>query len=275
MAPEKKRSLLLIVAVVLLAVGILAVARHLMSDRDQIPVSEAKVEDPLRNTPQASQDFTPPRAPVAPLSDEAILSSVSSGTVTIRWEHSPGATATTPYKSVPPPSDHDVATNAEFTLVDGRLPAGYLNPLPCLHDGLMPSNSDQREANFRLAMGSGEGRVKVDLHKPIRIFQINSYSWHNATRGPQLYRVYGSNGSAAGFDPAPRAGVDPATCGWIKIADVDTRPASGPAGGRYAVSISDSSATLGTYRFLLFCMLPTDPTDGGSQTFYSEIDVVE
>jgi hypothetical protein len=32
---------------------------------------------------------------------------------------------------------------------------------------------------------------------------------------------------------------------------------------------------LGTYRFLLFCMLPTDPTDGGSQTFYSEIDVVE
>lgn len=271
MPPERTKLLVRIGVIVLLAAGVLAIAWHVTSDRAQIPVGKTKVIDAAQQTNR----FPPPRAPVAPPSDESILSSVTHGSVTIRWEHAPGATATTPYKEVPPPSDHDAATNAEFTLVDGRLPSGYANPLPLLHDGLMPPNADERNANFRFAIGSGEGRVKIDLHKAIRIAQINSYSWHTDIRGPQVYSVYGSNGSEPGYNPRPLVGTDPTTCGWKKIADVDTRPASGYVGGRYAVSISDSSGSLGTYQYLLFCMQPATRLQGMGHTFYSEIDVVE
>ena len=275
MSPQRTRSLLLVAVLVLLGAGVLAIGWHFTSNRDEIPageVKDVKVNEPIQ---QQTNGFPPPRAPVAPESDELIFSSVSSGTVTVRWEHAPGAKTTTPYRQVPPPSDHDAATNADFTLVDGQVPPGYANPLPLLHDGLMPPNADERTANFRLAIGSGEGRVKIDLHKPIRIREINSYSWHTDIRGPQVHTVYGSNGSEADFNPTPKNDIDPATCGWKKIADVDTRPASGFVGGRYAVSISDSSGSLGTYRYLLFCMQPASKLDGMGHTFYSEIDVVE
>ena len=271
MSPERTKLFVRIAVVILLAAGVIAIAWHLMPDRVQVPAGETKVIDAA---PQTTR-FPPPRAPVAPQSDESILSSVTRGSVTVRWEHAPGATATTPYKEVPPPSDRDAATNADFTLVDGRLPPGYANPLPLLHDGLMPPNADERTANFRLAIGSGEGRVKIDLHRPIRIAQINSYSWHTDIRGPQVYSVYGSSGSEPGYNPRPLVGIDPATCGWKKIADVDTRPAVGYVGGRYAVSISDSSGLLGTYQYLLFCIQPATKLEGMGHTFYSEIDVVE
>jgi hypothetical protein len=58
------------------------------------------------------------------------------------------------------------------------------------------------------------------------------------------------------------------------VANVDTRPASGPDGGQYGVSISDSSGSLGQFRYLLFDMARTEDRDPFGNTFYSEIDVV-
>src|SRR5579864_5219770 len=67
----------------------------------------------------------------------------------------------------------------------------------------------------------------------------------------------------------------PATCGWKLIATVDTRPKHGDSGGQYGVSISDSSGTLGKFRYLLFDSIPSEDDDPWGSTFFSEINVVE
>jgi len=56
---------------------------------------------------------------------------------------------------------------------------------------------------------------------------------------------------------------------------IDTRPSKGEMGGQYGVSISDSSGTLGHYRYLLFVMACTESDDDFGNTFYSEIDVID
>jgi hypothetical protein len=72
-------------------------------------------------------------------------------------------------------------------------------------------------------------------------------------------------------------GTDPATCGWTKVAAVDTRARDGTApGGRDAVSIADpKGAALGSWRHLLFELFVTETDDIWGHTFYGEIDVVE
>jgi hypothetical protein len=202
--------------------------------------------------------------------------SAPSDNLIIRVDHlTPDQASTSaPYKTVPPPSADDAATTANISVVDGTLPAGP-DPVHCLNDGQMPTSQDERDQNFRFAMGTLEGRVRFDLGHVVPISEINSYSWHSDTRAPQLYRVFGSNGDAASFDLAPKIGIDPASCGWTIIADVDTRPQSGPVGGRYAVNLSNSSGLLGSYRYLLFVMFATETDDDSGHTFYSEIDVIQ
>jgi hypothetical protein len=58
------------------------------------------------------------------------------------------------------------------------------------------------------------------------------------------------------------------------LAFVDTRPKSGDAGGQYAVSLTDTTGSLGRYRYLLFDVFETESEDAWGNTFYSEIDVV-
>jgi hypothetical protein len=138
----------------------------------------------------------------------------------------------------------------------------------------MPVDDDSPTENFRFAIGTLEGRVRFDLGSVIPIAALRSYSWHANTRAPQLYRAYGADGTAPGFEPSPKFGTDPRKCGWTLIANVDTRPASGPPGGKHAVDISHRSGLLGQYRYLLFEMFPTETDDGNGNTFYSEIDVI-
>ncbi|HEX4793843.1 MAG TPA: hypothetical protein VH370_08635 [Humisphaera sp.] len=242
--------------------------------RDRDVIAAKDVVDASRADLQSAAS-APSEPATTDNSPQTLVSQAKTGTVNVRWEHLTGAITSSPYTSVPPPSDSDAATAATFSVVDGLLPLGRPNPVHCLNDGKMPASSDDPDANFRFRIGTAEGRVSVAFDKPIRISQINSYSWHVGTRAPQLYSVYGSIGEAAGFDPAPKLGIDPGGCGWTKIADVDTRSSDQKPGGRYGVSITDDSGTLGTYRYLLLRIFPTDPKDGGSQTFYSEIDVIQ
>ena len=72
--------------------------------------------------------------------------------------------------------------------------------------------------------------------------QVNTYSWHPDTRGPQVYTLYAADGAGKDFDPSRSGGKDPASCGWKKLAKVDTRPAQGDGGGQYGVSVSDPAA---------------------------------
>ncbi len=176
------------------------------------------------------------------------------------------------FKNIPGPVRGDAASKLKFTIVDGRSDPNGSN-IRKLTDGMLPEEEDDPGANFFFEAGTDGGRLQLDLGSIIDIKQVNSYSWHTATRAPQVYTLYAADGAADGFNPAPKRGTDPATCGWKRLANVDTRPKTGRPGGQYGVSIADSAGSLGKYRYLLFDVSPTEDRDQFGNTFYSEIDV--
>ena len=114
----------------------------------------------------------------------------------------------------------------------------------------------------------------MDLGKATVVRQVNTYSWHVGDRGPQVYRLYASDGSDKGFNAKGAQGVAMEKVGWKPIASVDTRPKKGKGGGQYAASISDSTGgALGTFRYLLFDVSRTESLNPFGNTFFSEIDV--
>lgn len=177
------------------------------------------------------------------------------------------------FKTVPSPAKDDAAANAKLTLIDGEIDAGSAE-LSALTDGRLPTDEDEPGANLFFAAGSSGGRFRIDLGRPIEIAQVNSYSWHPNTRGPQLYKLYAAGDSETNLDLDPKRGIDPATRGWKFIATVSTLPQQGEDGGQYGVSVTDSSGSLGNYRYLLFDCYVTELYDNWGNTFYSEIDVI-
>jgi hypothetical protein len=197
------------------------------------------------------------------------------GVISVICGFNPNGSATREFKfkNVPSPVANDAAASAKLTLVDGDLDAGSAE-LSALIDGRLPSDEDEPGANVFFNAGSSGGLFRMDLGKPIDIAQINSYSWHPNSRGPQLYKLYAAEGSEPQLDLAPKRGTDPVTRGWKFIATVSTLPEKGEDGGQYGVSVSDSSGSLGKYRYLLFDCYVTELYDNWGNTFYSEIDVV-
>ncbi len=173
---------------------------------------------------------------------------------------------------VPLPSRGDVAEKAAFSIVDGRRDRNG-GDVGKLNDGKMPTEEDQPGESFFFAAGTGGGRLSIDLGAAVDIKQVNSYSWHPNTRGPQVYKLYGGN-AGDGFNQRPGGGTDPQSCGWKLIAEVDTRPRQGAGGGQYGVSVSDSGGVIGKYQYLLLDISATEQTDAFGNTFFSEIDVI-
>ena len=178
------------------------------------------------------------------------------------------------FPHVPAPLRGDAAAKATFTLLDGQRD-GNGGGLDKLHDGALPTDGDQPGSNFFFRAGTDGGRILVDLGSAIDLRQINTYSWHPGTRGPQVYRVYSSDGKVGDFISEPKRPSDPTRRGWKLLAGVDTRPKDGPPGGQYGVSIGDPSGTLGSARYLLFDIARTEDADGFGNTFYSEIDILD
>ena len=137
-------------------------------------------------------------------------------------------------------------------------------------DGRLPSDEDEPGSNVYFRAGTSGGRFRMDFTTSIDIAQVNTYSWHPNSRGPQLYKLYAADGSDQKFNPDPKRGVDPASCGWKLIALVSTLPEKGDDGGQYAASVSN----VGKYRYLLFDCYVTELYDNWGNTFYSEIDVI-
>jgi len=205
----------------------------------------------------------------------ACLALAASAQIRITIDHNTGAAATSEFKfpRVPSPARDDAASQAKLTLVDGQLDSNGAN-LTALIDGMLPTSEDEPGANVFFNARSFGGRFRIDFGSAIEIAQVNSYSWHPSARGPQLYKLYASEGSEAGLNLSPKRGVDPATCGWKFVATVSTIPQRGDDGGQYGVSITDQSGSLGKYRYLLFDCWVTEAADDFGNTFYSEIDVV-
>jgi len=203
-----------------------------------------------------------------------VLTGQSQTKITI--DHNTGASisAEFKFKSVPSPARDDAATKARVLIVDGEADVNSAG-VNALTDGILPASDDQPRRNFFIAPGSGGARILMDLGHLIEIAQINSYSWHPGSRGPQVYRVWASDGSAPNFNEGPRANVDPRTCGWQVLATVDTRSNDeAKDGGQWGVSITGTGSSLGRFRYLLFDCYVTEVADDFGNTFYSEIDVI-
>lgn len=184
------------------------------------------------------------------------------------------ASAAFKFKHVPPPSSNDAATDAQVSIIDGHRDKNSAE-LSKLTDGKAPDDSDQPSENVFFDEQTDGGRILFDLGSAIAIKQINTYSWHAADRGPQVYAVYGADGRAKNFDARPKSGIDPEKSGWKKIATIDTRPKDQlDAGGQYGVGISASDGAIGSFRYLLFDIHSTEDADDFGNTFFSEIDVI-
>jgi hypothetical protein len=185
------------------------------------------------------------------------------------------STAEFKFKTVPSPAKNDAAAKAKISIVEGEKDSNGADT-EALNDGKLPTEEDQPEQNFFFNAGTEGGRLALDLGSVINVKQVNTYSWHPNTRGPQVYKLYAADGAGKDFSATPKKGTDPEKAGWKLIATVDTRPKGGAeGGGQYGVSIADAGGALGKYRYLLFDMSRTEADDEFGNTFYSEIDVVE
>lgn len=173
------------------------------------------------------------------------------------------------FKKIASPVKDDLAANAKLSLIDGELDQGGAN-LAALTDGRLPRDEDEPAANVFFRAGSSGGRFRMDFGAPIDIAQVNTYSWHPNTRGPQLYKLYAADGSETNLNLDPKRGVDPAASGWKLIALVSTLSDQGVEGGQYAASVNG----VGKHRYLLFDCYVTELHDNWGNTFYSEIDVI-
>ena len=197
----------------------------------------------------------------------------SEAKVTTKRVEAARATPAFAIPEAPAPSRDDLAAHAVYSLIDGqRDPNG--GDLDKLSDGALPKSADDPAGNFFFAAGSDGGRLLVDLGAAADIRQINTYSWHRGSRGPQVYKVYASDGQGTDFVAKPQRPADPAKAGWQLVASVDTR-AEGANGGQFAVSIADPAAALGHFRYLLFDVNRTEDRDTFGNTFFSEIDVLD
>lgn len=205
----------------------------------------------------------------------AMPSAACLGEVKVVSERIEGDLATVLYgfRKVPAPVKGDAGEKAVFTLVDGQ---GDLNGggLSKLNDGRLPQAEDQPSESFFFRAGSAGGRILADLGAVMPVRQVNTYSWHAGSRGPQVFRLFVSAGDGAGFVREPGRGTDPESCGWKPVASVDTRVGEDQAGGQHGVSIRDSVGSLGDCRYLLFDVARTEGEDPFGNTFYGEIDVI-
>lgn len=177
------------------------------------------------------------------------------------------------FANVPSPSRGDAVEDADIFIVDGTRDrnggdAGKLN------DGKTPIYADHPAENFFFAAGTDGGRLMIDLGAVIEVVEVNTYSWHPSTRGPQVYTLYASSGESDDFNSRPKRGISPESCGWTRIARVDTRSDESEDGGQYGVNTKDSNGIIGEYRYLLFDINRTESRDPFGNTFFSEIDVI-
>ena len=193
--------------------------------------------------------------------------------VKVTVDYNASGTGDFKFKNVPSPSKDDAGSKAKSVLVVGELDPNGAD-FSALTDGVLPTLEDQPAANLFFNAGGSGGRFRMDLGSVIEIAQINTYSWHPDTRGPQVYLLYASDGTDPKFNAEPKGNTDPTTAGWKLVATVDTRAKQGQSGGQYGVSISDSTGALGKYRYLLFDIVATEMEDDWGNTFYSEVDVM-
>lgn len=195
------------------------------------------------------------------------------GEVCVVAERNDPGTATGAFRfaKVPAPARNDAAAEARFSIVRGGRDRNGAGP-SALHDGLVPDAPDAPRDNFFFQPGD-DGRLLVDLGRAVSIREVNTYSWHPYSRGPQVYTLYAADTNGPHLDLA--RDESPEARGWVRLAAVDTRADGKAVGGQYGVSVSSSDGALGSFRYLLFDCSRTETETPFGNTFYSEIDVLD
>jgi hypothetical protein len=202
----------------------------------------------------------------------AMSMQASHAEVTVVTEKSSDSTSFQFDKILPPAID-DSGARGRWAIARGE-PDRNAAPLEVLYDGQIPSRDDSPQENYFFAPGTLDGCIALDLVQEIDVSEVVTYSWHPGSRGPQVYTLYASLGDQPEFQwNHLKAGEDPVQRGWTHIADVDSR-AVRAEGGPHASRVTDTSGTLGHYRYLLFQFEPTETDDPFGNTFLSEIDVL-
>jgi hypothetical protein len=179
------------------------------------------------------------------------------------------------FDTVPSNSSTDLASGLGFVVLDGSANANS-GPISYLTDGPAQTNWDSccgTEGETWFASDTGNTRIQVDLGASVAIGEINTFSWHRNARAPQIYKVYGavspSNSApdftAAAFqDDTALAGI-----GYTLIGTVDTGAYG--QGGQVGVSFAGE---VGSFRYVLFDLVPPPGGGGFRATFFGEIDIV-
>ena len=202
------------------------------------------------------------------------VSAMARAEVKVLVDHNTGDKATAEFKFANVPAPSKAPSTAKITVVDGDKDDACGREASDLTSAKLPGGEDEPDANFFFNAGTDGGRLAVDLGAAVPVQQVNTYSWHANTRGPQVYKLYAADGTAKDFNATPKRGTDPTTCGWKLVTAVDTRAKAGEPGGQYAVSVRDTDGALGTYRYLLIDAAKTESDDDFGNTFFSKIDVV-
>ena len=106
-----------------------------------------------------------------------------------------------------------------------------------------------------------DGRIVIDLPKPVSVLKVNAFSRHHSERAAQKFSLWAGRENAS---PGVNSGAGD-TDGWILVATVNSRPLG--EGGVHASSVSFPKHS--TYQSL---MLISNPDNQG--TFFNEIDVI-
>ncbi len=133
------------------------------------------------------------------------------------------------------------------------------NTLVRLNNGRVAQHNDDLE--HCTYFDAGEGRILIDLRKPVAVSKLNAFSWHRTNRAPQKFSLW------AGLENvSPRGDLYAENGdGWALVATVNTRPLG--EGGVHASSVAFPKNN--QYQYL---MLITDLDNQG--TFFNEIDVI-
>ena len=188
------------------------------------------------------------------------------------------------FSTIMRPSRNDAAINSKITIVGNQPIASCLSPNG-LHNGVMPQENRLLRDFFCFTNENvNGGKIVIDLGKVIPVTMINSYSAHgpvggttwcnefDGSRGPQVYSLYGSSSDKPDLDHLFAKG-------WIKIADVDTRPEGDKQEwqGSYGVNIKNENGSLiGNFRWIVWDVKPTlkkGTIPDWTNTWYSELDV--
>lgn len=197
------------------------------------------------------------------------------------------------FPTIPPPTDRDhadLSAGKARVLLSSRdekrgrdnLPHPKSGPPELLIDGKTQTGKDEPAESFYFPDGA-EGGILLDLGTEIPVGRVHTYSWHLndvfpdiRRRAVQRYTLWGTGRSLPEHLPTAEN-----RDGWTRIARVDTdaffqveeepdRPA------QQACAIRSSASSLGSYRYLLFQVVPTPMSEAkrDRHTFFGEIDVL-